>query len=80
LIQKPATNSLPLSPCGRGWIGRSDSERDPGEGFASKKLLYEDNPSPDLARLRLRSVTLAHKGRGKESVLRVRNTSLPILD
>ena len=27
---------LPLSPCGRGWRARSECEREPGEGFASK--------------------------------------------
>src|SRR6266699_4971392 len=44
-----------------------DSEREPGEGFASKEAFDENNPSPDLARLRLRSVTLSRKGRGEES-------------
>src|SRR5262245_256681 len=59
-----ATHVLPLSPCGRGWIARRESERDPGEGSVRGRNVH---PSPALAWLRLRSRTLSRKGRGQES-------------
>ena len=41
------------------------AKREPGEGCETSS--YAD-PSPVLARLRLRSDTLSHKGRGEESM------------
>jgi len=45
---------------------RSDSAGEPGEGSV---LQMDADLSPALARLRLRSGTLSHKGRGEEKVL-----------
>jgi hypothetical protein len=38
--------------------------------YEGSKVDCGSDPSPDLARLRLRSVTLSHKGRGEDSVWR----------
>src|SRR6266851_6221716 len=65
-----ATDSLSLSPGGRGWRARSDSEREPGEGVRDYRAAR--SPSPDLARLRLRSIALSPQGRGEVSLVKRR--------
>jgi len=62
VAQAAAANALSLSPPWERVASRSDSEGEPGEGAVPQ---LKSAPSPDLARLRLRSVTLSHKGRGK---------------
>jgi len=51
-----AARSLSLSPCGRGWLARRESERAPGEGLCNQRFR--------LTRLaHWRSLgTLSHKG------------------
>ena len=58
----PAAFSLPLSPCGRGWRARSDSEREPGEGSASSDRSTPHPPSLGFASARAPSPA---RGEGK---------------
>ena len=69
-----AANSLPLSPCGRGWRGLSDSEHEPGEGSA---LDEKQHPSPAFARLRLREGTFPCKREGNANTSQLWPPSLP---
>jgi hypothetical protein len=59
--------SLGGAAVGRGWIARSDSERDPGEGLSSEKFLTKKTPHPRSLGYRLHSRTLPRKGGGKRA-------------